>query len=113
MKRTFVGLPHFEREWKRLGLTDDDRRSLEIELLEDPTKGVLITGTNGIRKLRRPISGEGKSGGIRVFYYDDGKYLFILLLAVIKKGEKENLSKGERSELGRLVLTEIKNYRHK
>jgi mRNA-degrading endonuclease RelE of RelBE toxin-antitoxin system len=113
MKRTFVGLPYFEREWRRIGLTDEDRRGLEIELLEDPTKGDLITGAGGIRKLRRPLPGTGKSGGIRVFYYDDGEHLFVLLLAVIKKGEKENLTKSERNELAKLIQTEIVHYRSK
>ena len=113
MQRTFVGLPFFEREWQRLGLSDDDRRGLESELLENPTKGDLIEGTGGIRKIRRPLAGKGKSGGVRVFYYDDGEQLFILLLAVIKKGEKENLTKAERNELGKLVKQEIQNYRRK
>jgi mRNA-degrading endonuclease RelE of RelBE toxin-antitoxin system len=113
MQRTFVGLPFFEREWQRLGLSDDDRRGLESELLENPTKGDLIEGTGGIRKIRRPLAGKGKSGGVRVFYYDDGEQLFILLLAVIKKGEKENLTKAERNELGKMVKQEIQNYRRK
>lgn len=111
--RTFVGLPFFEREWQRLGLTDEDRRALESKLLENPTKGALIVGTNGIRKVRRPLEGKGKSGGIRVFYYDDGQNCFVLFMAVIKKGEKENLSAAERTELGKLVAQEILHYRKK
>ena len=111
VKRIFVGLPFFEREWHRIGLSDEDRRALELELLEEPTKGDLIAGTGGIRKIRRPMPGSGKSGGIRVFYYDDSGYLYILLLAVIKKGEKENLTKSERNELAKLIEREIKHYR--
>ena len=113
MKRTFIGLPFFEREWQRLGLTDDDRRALETDLIENPRKGVLIAGTNGIRKIRRPIAGRGKSGGIRVFYFDDGQHFFILLMAVIKKGEQENLTKTERNELGKLAAAEIQKYQRK
>ncbi len=44
MIRTFVGLPFFEREWQRLGLGDEERRALESELLENPTKGAIIAG---------------------------------------------------------------------
>jgi mRNA-degrading endonuclease RelE of RelBE toxin-antitoxin system len=113
MKRTFVGLPFFEQEWQRLGLADEERRGLEAELLKNPAKGTLIPGTNGIRKLRRPLLGKGKSGGIRVFYYDDGELFLILFMAVIKKGEKENLSKAERNALGELVNKEIQSYRRK
>lgn len=111
MRRVFVGMPFFEREWRRLGLTDDDRRALEQDLLENPSKGSLIAGTHGIRKLRRPLEGRGKSGGIRVFYFDDGQYCFVLFLAVIKKGEQENLTPAERAELAKLVTQEILKYR--
>lgn len=111
MLRTFVGLPFFEREWQRLNLKDEDRRALEVELLENPAKGTLISGTNGIRKIRRPMTGKGKSGGIRIFYYDDAHQCFVLLMAVIKKGEKENLTTAERTELGNLVTREILNDR--
>ena len=107
MLRAFVGLPFFERERRRLGLSDGDRRGLEADLLENPKAGPLVADTNGVRKLRRPITGKGKSGGIRVFYYDDGQRFLILFLAVIKKGEQENLSKAERLELGRMVKEEI------
>ncbi len=60
MIRTFVGLSLFERDWQRLGLTDEDRRALESELLENPTEGAIIAGTSGIRRVRRPIAGKGK-----------------------------------------------------
>ena len=113
MKRIFVGLPFFEREWQRLNLTDEDRRALESELLENPSKGTIIAGCNGIRKLRRPLANKGKSGGIRVFYYDDEQYCYLFFMAVIKKGEKENLTTAERAELGKLVVQEIQNYRNR
>lgn len=58
MRRTFVGLPYFEKEWKRLGLTDDDRRALENELIVNPTKGVLIAGTNGTGRIGRERNPE-------------------------------------------------------
>ncbi len=45
-----------------------------------------------------------------MFYYDDGQDCFVLFMAVIKKGEKENLSTAERNELGKLVAQEIQNY---
>jgi hypothetical protein len=103
LSRIFVGLNPFESAWRLLGLTDMDRRALELELLENPKAGVLLSGTNGVRKIRRPYKGSGKSGGIRVFYYDYEKLSRIYLLAVIKKGTKENLSKSERNQLGEMI----------
>ncbi len=86
-----------------MGLSDEDRRSLELLLLHDPKAGDLIQGTNGVRKVRHAIPGSGKSGGIRVFYYDYERLGRIYLLAVIQKGDQENLSKDERNELGNLI----------
>jgi hypothetical protein len=82
-------MPFFEREWRRLGLTDDDRRALERDLLENPAKGSLIAGTHGIRKLRRPLEGKGKSGGIRVFYFDDGQYCLSCFWQSSKRAKKK------------------------
>ncbi len=105
ISRTFIGLSLFETAWKALRLTDQDRRGLELELLEDPKAGVLLKGTNGVRKVRRPGVGSGKSGGIRVFYYDYEMLGRIYLMAVIKKGDQENLSKAECNVLHDLIAT--------
>ena len=103
ISRLFVGLRAFERAWSEFGLKDEDRRALELTLLEDPKAGALIQGTNGVRKIRHPIPGKGKSGGIRVFYYDFESLGRIYLLAVIRKSGQENLSKEERNELGGMI----------
>ena len=103
ISRLFVGLLAFERAWKEIGLTDEDRRALELTLLDDPKAGTVIQGSNGVRKVRHPIPGKGKSGGIRVFYYDYERLGRIYLLAVIRKGDQENLSKEERNELGGMI----------
>ena len=42
MTREFVMLPEFEKQWKHLGLTDDDLRNLQPELLIDPQTGDVI-----------------------------------------------------------------------
>jgi hypothetical protein len=105
IRRTFIGLIPFETAWKALGLTDQDRRGLELALLENPKAGVLLKETNGIRKVRRPRMGPGKSGGIRVFYYDYEMLGRIYLMAVIKKGDQENLTKAERNVLHNLIAT--------
>ena len=61
----FVWFPSFVRDWERLGLDAEDLRSLENEILKDPSRSPVIKGTGGLRKLR--FSGRkstrGKSGG--------------------------------------------------
>ena len=43
--------------------------------------------------------GKGKRGGFRTVHYYAGDDVPVLLLALIDKGEDENLSKAERNEL--------------
>jgi hypothetical protein len=59
----------------------------------------LMEGTGGCRKLRFAGKGKGKRGGFRTVHYYGGDDVPVLLLALIDKGEDENLSKAERNEL--------------
>lgn len=103
VSRLFVGLNAFERAWKAYDLSDEDRRALELMLLDDPKIGAIVQGTNRVRKVRHAVGNKGKSGGIRVFYYDFESLGRIYLLAVILKGDQENLTKGQRNQLGELI----------
>lgn len=79
-----------------------------------PKAGVIISGTDGIRKLRWARQGMGKSGGVRVIYYFHNEQMPLYLLTVFGKSEKANLSKAERNELAKLVrlLVQAGNDRH-
>ena len=52
MTREFVMLPEFDKQWKAMGLTDKELKSLQEELTLDSAKGVLMKGTGGLRKIR-------------------------------------------------------------
>lgn len=56
----------------------------------NPEVGDLIRGSGGCRKVRWSTSGQGKSGGARVIYFNaaDGT---IWLLIVYKKAKFDNL----------------------
>jgi hypothetical protein len=58
----------FAADWRRLGLTDDDMRALELAVMEQPEKGVVMRGAGGLRKIRfaPPSWHTGKSGAVRV-----------------------------------------------
>jgi len=43
--------------------------AVQAELAKDPTKGKVIQGTDGLRKIRMAARGKGKRGGARVIYY--------------------------------------------
>jgi hypothetical protein len=99
----FVSTAMFEGSAKKL-LTEEDRRELELLLLENPNRGRVIERTGGFRKVRfaRPSRREGKSGGARVIYYISQGKERIYLLLVYSKSVKDALSRAEENELRRL-----------
>lgn len=103
MNREFVLLPWFLARWKEMGLTDNDMRRLEQELLANPKVGKVMQGTGKVRKMRFAFEHSGKSGSSRVIYVDFDVYEKIYLLDAYAKNEKDNLSKSERNELKQLV----------
>lgn len=50
MTRIFVELPAFRKEWKSMGLTDNDLRRLQEELLADPKVGKVMRETGGVER---------------------------------------------------------------
>ena len=95
-----VSTPVFEASARRL-LTEDDRRELELLLAVDPTRGAVIPGAGGVRKLRfaRRSRREGKSGGTRVIYYFVDTEHRIYLLDMYSKRQKEDLTRAELKTL--------------
>ena len=67
LTREFVITHEFDKNWKAMGLTDKDLRSLQEELILNPSKGDLMQGTGGLRKLRIALEGRGKSGKRRIY----------------------------------------------
>ncbi|MEZ4425421.1 MAG: hypothetical protein R3E98_18630 [Gemmatimonadota bacterium] len=96
----FVTTSMFETSAKKL-LTEEDRRELELLLLEDPRRGDVVPRTGGFRKVRfaRPSRKEGKSGGTRVIYYFIQRTDRIYLIEVYAKGVKGDLTRSEEHAL--------------
>ena len=64
----------------------------------------MMVGTAEARgKVRFARRGAGKSGGYRTIHYFGGDDVPIFVLALIDKGERANLSKGERNELAEIL----------
>ena len=107
--QTIVELPEFLRKSEKL-LTASQRIDIINYLAAHPAAGDIMQGTGGIRKLRWSAHGRGKSGGIRIIYYYHNESIPLFLLTVFGKGEKANLSKGERNELAKFTSLLIKSY---
>ena len=107
--QTIVELPEYQRKAASL-LGDDEKTDIINLLAKNPMAGVVIRGTGGVRKLRWGRSGKGKSSGVRVIYYYLNASMPLFLLAIFSKGEKANLSKGERNTLAGLTRVLKQNY---
>ncbi len=107
----FVQGRPFERAWKKLELSDDDLRHIEIVIMADPERPPVISGTGGIRKLRvaKPGTNEGSSGGLRILYSHYSEFSLIYLYTAYAKNNMDNISARVKQELYKLN-EEIKNY---
>ena len=105
MKRTFIEVPQFTKKWQMLGLTDEDLRLLEEELLNNPKAGDTIKGTSGMRKIRIPLEHKqkGKRSGARVIYVDIELKETIYLINVYAKDEKDDLTEEEKKAFSAVV----------
>ncbi len=106
MTRTFIETNTFTEKWIELGLSDDDLRLLESDIMQHPNKYPIIQGTGGLRKARVSLNGKGKSGGARVCFVDFVFAEVVYFITVYGKSEKANLSKKERNDV-KLLIDEL------
>jgi len=93
---------HFERI-RRDYLTDDQYSLLGWTLECRPAAGSIISGSGGIRKLRWPMPGRGKRGGLRVLYYWIVPRDQILMLTLFSKSDMADLTRAEIKCLKKLI----------
>ncbi len=103
VSRKFIHGELFEKQWKELGLTDENLRELQSILLENPKIGPVMSGTGRLRKLRYSYGNRGKSHCARVCYVDFEINGTIFLIMVFAKNEMENLSKTEKNNIKLLI----------
>ena len=96
----------FTKKLKKL-LSDEEYRSLQNELITNPEKGKIMTGSGGLRKMRWGISGKGKSGGVRIIYYWIKNPQIILMLLVYPKNEQDDLTASQMKILKAIVEKEL------
>ncbi|KHM51385.1 MAG: hypothetical protein IJ712_04765 [Anaerovibrio sp.] len=103
VSRKFIHGELFEKQWKELGLTDENLRELQSILLENPKIGPVMQGTGRLRKVRYSYGNRGKSHCARVCYVDFEIKGTIFLIMVFAKNEMENLSKTEKNNIKLLI----------
>ena len=96
-------MPIFDKQWREMGLDDNDLQALQIELLKDPQIGSVIKGTGKLRKMRFAFPNRGKSGSSRVLYVDFVLAETIYLIFAYPKNEKDNLTDEERNNIKKMI----------
>ena len=103
MTREFIRTTYFDKQWDKMGLTDEDLRELENHLLENPGAGDTIKDTGGAIKLRWSLPGIGKSGGIRVIYIDFPHKEHAHLILCYPKSAQEDLTEDQKKQLRQVI----------
>lgn len=91
--------PTFLRDVAESVVSEDQRQLIVRRVAENPRQGDVIPGTGGARRVRFAGRGKGKSGGYRVVTYFAADDVPVLLLALINKGQRADLSQAERNAL--------------
>jgi hypothetical protein len=92
--QTVVETPSYLAAADRL-FSPDERTAIVERLASDPTCGVVIPGSGGIRKGDSALARAARAA------------------AALAKNEKANLSPAERNALARMVTDMIENYRRR
>ncbi len=84
-------------------LGEESFNALVVVLATNPAEGDLITGTGGFRKMRWARGNKGKSGGVRVIYFDATHTVYWVL--VYAKGQQDTFSAQEKNILKEIAKT--------
>ena len=99
---TFIETEVFTKRIVKM-VDDETYAKLQAELVKDPTRGKVIQGTGGLRKIRMAARGKGKRGGARVIYYFIQIDETIYMIFVYDKGEADDLTPDQKKTLQTLA----------
>jgi hypothetical protein len=109
--QTVIQPQAFLADCRDAGLSEEELTHIIVEISKDPSLGDLIPRTGGARKRRFAGRGKGKSGGYRTVSYYAGSDVPVLMLALINKGERADLSEAERNALRKELAGYVRDYR--
>lgn len=92
--QTVIETPEFQRRSKSI-MSDAEREAAILWIAANPEAGISLGG--GLRKVRIPREGSGKSGGYRTIYVFGGQHMPIYLITIFAKNEKANLTASEQT----------------
>ena len=89
--RTVCETPTFQKQADKLWL-EDERLEFIAWIAANPQAGDVIPGADGARKVRWSRSGTGKSGGVRVVYFNLTEEEVVWLVAIYAKADQSNIT---------------------
>lgn len=107
---TVVETPTFLYAAAKAGMTEQERSNAVSIVAVNPQAGDIIAGGGGVRKIRVPKQGLGKSGGYRVLTYYMTENEPVFLISVLNKSKQANLSPAQKSEV-KIVAKELRDER--
>ena len=87
---TVIETPVFTKKAADL-LSKVEREEFAVFISQNPTSGSVVKGSGGVRKIRWARSGSGKSGGVRVIYYNMVEDEEVWLLTLYAKNERSTI----------------------
>ena len=91
-------------------LKDNEREEFIGYIARNPTAGVVIPGTGGVRKVRWRAAGHGKRGGARVIYYYHSERIPLFLLTAYLKSHQTDLAPAQRAAMRRIAAEIVRQY---
>ena len=79
------------------------RGEFAAHLALNPTAGVVIRESGGLRKIRWVRDGSGKSGGVRIIYFNRADQGDVVLLTMFAKGNTGNIPTAKLKEIRRAL----------
>jgi mRNA-degrading endonuclease RelE of RelBE toxin-antitoxin system len=87
--KTVIETPTFQKQADKIW-SEDDRLTFISFISENSEQGDVISGTQGLRKIRWHTGRSGKRSGVRIIYFNQNEQDVIYLLAIYSKSKKEN-----------------------
>lgn len=91
---TVIETPIYAKQADRL-LADWEREAFAAFIAGNPTAGAVVRGSGGVRKVRWGQGGRGKSGGVRVIYYNPLENGEVWLLTIYGKSDRSTIPASE------------------
>jgi hypothetical protein len=99
---TVVESPLFQKLWP-LYWSEEERGEFAAFIASNPTAGVMIRESGGLRKVRWARPGTGKSSGVRVIYFTRPEQGEVMLLTMFAKGKTGNIPTAKLKEIRRAL----------